>query len=417
VIALAATLPAVIVSPMAGALVDRWDRRRVMIVSDALAAAATLVIATLYMADRLEVWHILVVSALGSTAGAFQGPAYTASVTLLVPKEHYGRASGMAQMARAIAQVLSPALAGLLLLAIGLAGVILIDFGTFLFAVGTLMLVRIPRPQPSAEGAAQRRGLWREALQGWTYIRDRGGLLGMLLLFAALNFILGMVAALGTPMLLSFTTPDRLGAILSVGGLGMLVGSLVMSAWGGPRRCIHGVLGFLVIIGLGLVLVGLRPSAFWAGTGFFVALAAAPVVGGCSQAIWQRKVPADLQGRVFATRGMIAMAATPLAYLLSGPLADRFFNPWLLEGGLLADRVGRIVGVGPGRGIGLMFVIAGVLVALASLSGYLNPRLRRVEAELPDADSALQPDASPDTMPPTPPAPAPAPSLKAKAGP
>ena len=384
-IALAATLPAVLISPVAGALVDRWDRRRVMILADLLAALGTLALVALLLAHRLQVWHIFVLSALGSTMGAFQGPAYQASVTLLVPKEHYGRASGMAQMAQALGNILAPFLGGVLFVSIGLSGVIAIDFATFLFAVGTLLLVRIPRPAESEEGRARRGSLWREAGQGWSYIRERAGLRGMLILFAALNFILGMVNALAVPMLLSFSTPERLGGILSLSGFGMLLGSVAMSVWGGPRRKIHGVLAFMLFVGLGVMLVGFRPSEALVCAGFFLALATVPVVNGSAQAIWQSKVPADIQGRVFATRGMVSMAAMPLAYLISGPLADRFFGPMLLAGGRLADSVGTMIGVGPGRGIGLMFVLSGLLTIIVSAAAYLDPRLRNVEDELPDA--------------------------------
>ncbi len=391
-IALAATLPAVLVSPFAGVMVDRWDRRKVMIVSDSFAAAGTAVLALLYWNDALALWHILVASALGASMGAFQGPAYQASVTQLVPKEQYGRASGMAQMARAAANVLSPFLAGLLLVTLGVTGILIIDLGTFLVAVTTLLLVRIPKPAESKEGRAAKGSVWTEAWQGWSYIRVREGLFAMLLLFAALNFMLSAVNALTAPMLLSFTTPDKLGGILSLGGVGMLVGSVAMSIWGGPRRKIHGVLGFLILLGFGVAMVGLRPSAVMVTAGFFLAMACAPVINGSSQAIWQRKVPADIQGRVFATRGMVSMAAMPLAYLISGPAADLLFNPLLMEDGKLAASIGRIVGTGEGRGIGLMFVIAGLGAALASAAAYLNPRIRRVEEELPDAEPEEEPE-------------------------
>ncbi len=385
-IALAATLPAVLISPFAGVFVDRWDRRRVMIVSDSLAALTTSVLALLFWREALEFWHIIVASSLGACMGSFQGPAYQASVTLLVPKEQYGRASGMAQMARAMANVMAPFLAGMLMVSIGLTGILLIDLGSFVFAMLTLLIVRIPRPPTSEAGRAARGGVWSESRQGWSYIRAREGLFGMLLLFAALNFMLSTVNALTAPMLLSFTTPDRLGGILSLGGVGMLVGSIVMSVWGGPRRKIHGLLGYLIVLGFGVALVGLRPSPMIVTAGFFLVMICVPVVNGSSQAIWQRKVPADMQGRVFATRGMVSMAAMPLAYLVSGPLADHVFNPMLDEGGALVAELGRLIGVGPGRGIGLMFVLAGLGSTLASAAAYLNPRIRRVEEELPDAE-------------------------------
>lgn len=395
-IALAATLPAVLISPFAGVFVDRWDRRLVLIVSDSLAALMTAILALLYWREALELWHILVASSVGASMGAFQGPAYMASVTLLVPKDQYGRASGMAQMARAMAGVLAPFLAGLLMVSIGVTGILLIDLGSFLLAMVTLLIVRIPRPAESEAGKAAKGSVLRESLQGWNYIRAREGLFGMLMLFAALNFMLSAVNALTTPMLLSFTTPDRLGGILSLGGVGMLVGSIAMSIWGGPRRKIHGLLGYLILLGFGVALVGLRPSALVVTAGFFLVMVCVPVVNGSAQVIWQRKVPADIQGRVFATRGMVSMAAMPLAYLISGPMADHVFNPLLAEGGALVADFGHLFGVGPGRGIGLMFVAAGLGTSLVSALAYLNPRIRRVEEELPDAD--LPDDEEPDEV-------------------
>jgi hypothetical protein len=166
------------------------------------------------------------------------------------------------------------------------------------------------------------------------------------------------------------------------------VGSLLLSLWGGPRRKIHGVLGFLIVLGLGVALVGLRPSATLVTAGLFLAMVCAPIVNGSAQVIWQRKVPPALQGRVFATRGMVALAAAPLAYLISGPLADRVFGPLLQEGGALAGSLGRLLGTGPGRGIGLMFLLSGLATVALSALAYLNPALRHVESELPDIELA-----------------------------
>ncbi|MCP4550024.1 MAG: MFS transporter [bacterium] len=389
-VALAATLPAVLISPLAGALVDRWDRRTVMIVSDIAAACTTLVLAALLWVDCLQLWHILAMTALGSCFGSFQGPAYQASVTMLVPKEHFGRASGLAQMARALGNILSPLLAGALIMFIGLRGIIIIDFATFLFALGTLLAVRIPSPPVSEDAKKLAGSIWRESFQGWTYIRERSGLLAMLILFAMLNFILGMVSALNVPMMLSFTTEARMGAIISMASVGMLIGSIVMSAWGGSQRRVPGIMVNLFFVGLGVAVVGLRAHGMFVIAGYFLAMFCVPLAGGCAQVIWQNKVPADIQGRVFATRGMVSMAMMPVAYLISGPLADRVFTPMLLEGGRLADSVGRVIGVGPGRGIGFMFVLAGLLVSFTVVIAYLNPRLRNVEDELPD----MNPDQS-----------------------
>jgi hypothetical protein len=165
----------------------------------------------------------------------------------------------------------------------------------------------------------------------------------------------------------------------------MLAGSLAMSAWGGPKRRVLGVFGFEFLSGLCFMLIGLRPAFWTTAIGAFCAHVTIAVVSGSNQAIWQSKVEPSAQGRVFAAQHMVARAASPLAYLLAGPLADRVFEPLLAAGGPLAGSVGGIVGTGPGRGIGLLFIVMGFLKMAVSTAGYAHPRVRSVEDELPDA--------------------------------
>ena len=387
-IGLFTVLPNIVLSPLAGALVDRWDRRWAMILSDAGAGLCTLTMAFLFLTNRIEVWQIYLAAGASAAFGTFQWPAYSAATTLLVPKKHLGRANGMVQFGRAATEILAPALAGVLVLAIRVQGVLLIDFATFFFAVTTLLFVRFPRPETTTADQTRRGSLWREASYGWRFIAARHGLLGLLFLFAVVNFLWGMVGALIAPMILGFTTADVLGVIISVAGVGMLVGSLAMSAWGGPkRRRIDGVLHFELLSGLCFLLIGLRPSVWLVAVGAFVAHLTIAVIQGSNQAIWQSKVPPDVQGRVFATQQMIARSSAPLAYLVAGPLTDKLFEPLLAFGGPLAKSIGPITGVGPGRGIGLLFIVMGILKVMVTLGGYLYPRIRLVEDELPDAIS------------------------------
>ncbi|HEV7517835.1 MAG TPA: MFS transporter [Thermoanaerobaculia bacterium] len=384
-IALVTTLPAVLLSPLAGALIDRVNRRTAMIVSDSGAGLATLILALLLWRGHLELWEIYLLLAVSSTFGALQWPAFSAATTLLVPKRHLGRASGMVQMGEGAAAIVAPVLAGALVVSLGLESVVLIDFATFVFAVATLLCVRIPAPAVSAEGAQVRGSLWREALSGWSFIRERPGLLSLLVLFATLGVSLGMVQVLLPPLVLSFTSAAVFGRVASVAGLGMLAGSLVVSVWGGPKRRVAGILGFLLIKGAILFLGGWKPSAPLITVAAFVFLFLDPLLYASSQALWQSKVPPDLQGRVFAMRKMVGWSTLPLAYLFAGPLADRVFEPLLAAGGPLAGNVGRLIGVGKGRGIGLLFILLGCFVLITVLVALRNPRLRRVEQELPDA--------------------------------
>jgi DHA3 family macrolide efflux protein-like MFS transporter len=384
-IAVVTILPGILLSPLAGALVDRWDRRRVLILSDAGAGATTLVLALLLWQDRLELWHIYPLLSLGSAFGALQWPAFSAATTLLVPKEQLARASGLTQAGNALAEIAGPVLAGALVVSIGFTGVVLIDALTCLVAVSTLLLVRIPAAPVSQEGAALRGSLLREALAGWLYIRRRPGFLALLGLMAVTNFMLGIMQVLVSPMVLSFASPAALGRVLSVAGLGMLAGSLVASAWGGPRRRVAGILGFLLLEGLSLIAGGLQPSTVLIAGAGFAYLFAFPILTAASQALWQSKVEPDLQGRVFAVRRMVAWSTVPLAFALAGPLADRVFEPLLAASGPLAGTLGPWIGTGPGRGIGLLFIVLGVLVVGTVTIAASVPRLRRLEEEIPDA--------------------------------
>ncbi len=382
-------LPRILFSPLAGALADRWDRRLVMLLSDCGAGLSVLAVALLYFTHHLAVWHIYLATALGAACSAFQLPAYIAATTVLVPRQQLGRVNGLLQLGLATQDVLAPPIAGLLIVSLQIGGVLLIDVGTFAVAVLTLLLVRFPTPPVSAEGQAEKGALRREMLSGWTYIVRRPGLVGLLLFFVATSFLSGMIAALIYPLVLTFTSATALGLVISVAGSGMLLSSLVMSIWRGPQRRITWVLASEAIFGIGLCIMGLRPSTLLIALGACIAHISLPLNYVTNQTIWQAKVTPDAQGRVFAIRQMAGKAATPLAYLLAGPLADSVFNPLLTPHGALAGSIGQLIGIGPGRGIGLTFVLMGLLALLTTVAGWLSPRLRHIEEELPDASEAV----------------------------
>ncbi len=385
-ISLATMLPSLLVAPLVGALIDRWDRRWVMILADSGAGVCTAILAALMHFGHLRIGHIYLLMGASSLLRGFQVPAYLASISLLVPKEHLGRANGILQFESVTTYLLSPALAGWLMETIGVTGVMLIDLGTFLFAVLTLLSVRFPRVAPSveAEQSAQR-NLWHETLLGWKFIASREGLVGILTLFALGNYANLMTDTLMPPMLLEVSSPGTLGMVLSAGGLGMLCGTVLVSLWGGPRRRIHAVLGFKMLAGLAIILIGVLRSVPLIAMATFAYYFPFPLVNSNDQAIWQSKVPLHMQGRVFAIRRMLVRAMIPLAYLTAGPLADGIFKPLLSEGGALASSLGRYYGTGPERGIGLLIALMGLFIALLTLATTLNPRVRLVEDELPDA--------------------------------
>jgi MFS family permease len=385
-ITLFATLPNTLLSPLAGALIDRWGRRSVLLINNFGSGACTLILASLYWAGGLQIWHVYALVLASRCFGVFQLPAFSSATALLVPRKQLVRANGMAQLGPAAGQIGAPILASILMNVIGVGGVIFLDCCSFLFAAGTLLATRIPKPQASAAGQEGRGSLLYESFYGWTYIRKRPGLLGLLLFFAFANYCLVVVQILVTPLVLSFGSAGTLARVLTSGAVGAVVGGLALGVWGGGHslRRIPIILGFTLLQGATLLLGGLQPNAVLVAAAMAVALFALPVIRGSSEAIWQSKVPQDLQGRVFAIRRMIVGVAFPLAGASAGPLADRVFNPLLLPGGALADTVGRVIGVGPGRGIGLMFMTFGVLTLLSVAVVYACRPVRNVETDLPD---------------------------------
>jgi MFS family permease len=384
-LAVVAQLPGIIVSPLAGAVVDRLDRRWVMIVSDGVAALGTLLLRMLIVSESYQLWHIYAIVIFISTANHFQWPAYFSSISLMVPKRQLGFANGLIEMGRALSQIAAPFLAAVAVTLFDVTGVITFDLATYVFSLVTLLIVRIPKP-PLAVTSVQKKGsLLRGVIEGWQYLASRPGLLGILGLFAASNFLIGVVNLLTMPLALSITTTTMFGGLLSMGGISMLIGGLVMSAWGGPKRRIYGVLGFTLLQGLAIMIAGVAPALGFLVVASVLFYFAVPIVSACGSIIWQSKVPPQIQGRALAASGMVATCAIELAYLIAGPLADNVFEPAMAKGGFLAGSIGQLIGVGDGRGVALMFIIFGALCMLVAAGGYMHPRIRRLDEELPDA--------------------------------
>lgn len=380
-----AWLPGILLSPFVGVLADRWDRRLILIFSDLGAGVTVLVLSLLFFSGRIEVWHVYLMVLANASFSAFQLIVLPATVPLIVTKEHLGRANGMLQLGLALGQISGPILAGFLIDRIGFAGVILIDFSTLMLAVTVMSRAKIPKPEAGSEHLSDdHESSPRQISFGLRYLWAHPGLLALSLYFAAINFTIAMIQVLVTPLVLSFADVQTLGTVLSFGGTGMLIGGVLMSVWGGPRRRIRGILLFGLLQGTFLVVGGLRPSVPLVMGAIFGVLFCTPIIIGCSQVIWQTRVASVIQGRVFAARHMIASATQPIGILLAGPLADDLFEPLLLSGGALTPSLGAWIGVGPGRGTALLVITLGLLTLLCTLAASVYPRLRRLERELPE---------------------------------
>lgn len=380
-------LPMALLSPLAGVTADRYDRRTILIITDVIQGVTTLFIGILYFLDILTIWPIYAAIALASAAQAFQKPAWSASISMIVPKAQLGRASGMGRLSQAIGRFVAPAAGGALILTIGLGGIILIDTVTFLFAIATLLRVTIPMPdqagQVNADTAQESR--WQDFVFGWRYLTERRGLFTFVIIISLLNLFVNFSGTLLTPMALTMTDAATVGIMISIMSSGMLIGALIMSVWGGPQKRMGLFLLVLTIQGGAVFAIGLQPSLMLITAASFAMMLCFALISTLLGPILQTKVAPHVQGRVFAIVGFLGMILEPLGQLAIGPLTDNIFEPAMAEGGRLAAILGPIIGSGPGRGMAAVFLLTGTFIILTGLYGFLNPHVRNLEEELPDA--------------------------------
>lgn len=378
-------LPKVIISPFAGVLIDRWNRRSAMIMSDLGTGLITIGILALVWTDNLAVWQIYLALVATSSLNAFQQPAYTAAISQLVPPDKLSQANGMVQASFAIAKIASPAIAGLLLNYFGLETILCIDIVTFSIAIVTLISVKFPHfKRFTRKKSKVVHQVMADALAGWNYIVLRPGLLRLVCFIAISYFTMGMIEVVLWPLLYQPGSTEQLGFVLSIGGCGMLVGSVLMSVWSGPNNRVKAIIGFVGFQGLIVLIGGLKISPVVLAFGIFGYLFSQPIIVSCNQAIWQSKVPSRLQGRVFALQQTLERSLAICAYLLAGPLVDNVLNPLMAEGGIVAQMIGKVINTGLGQGVTLLLVILGIINLMVVAIAYREPRLRLLEKELPD---------------------------------
>ncbi|MGC9347091.1 MAG: MFS transporter [Anaerolineae bacterium] len=401
-------VPMVVFTPLVGVLVDRANRKLMMMLSDLAAALNTLIVLLLFTTGNLEIWHLYITAFIGGTFQGFQWPAYSAAISTMLNKKDYTRANAMLDIAGNSSAVFAPMIAGALIgpLSVwvvrnlpsvaasatgqpGIVALLALDLISAAFAIGTLLFVHIPQPTVSESGQGATGSFFQQAIFGLNYILARPSLLGLQLVFLLGNFFHALGFSVGDPMILARTNSDEIifGAIQTAGALGGIAGGLIISAWGGFKRRVHGVLLGWVLAGLAMAGTGLSRSLLpWLIT-VFVGMALTPLINSSNQAIWQSKVPPDIQGRVFATRRLIAWLVAPVSQYVAGPLADRFFEPYFLADPNATPLFG-ILGKGPGAGMGLQIALTGLFAALIGAAGYLFPTVRNAEDRLPDHDAA-----------------------------
>lgn len=380
--------PFLLLSPVAGVMIDRYSRKTMMMVSDLCAGIATVTILILHSSGNLELWHIYVSMVLQGMGNTFQWPAYSAAVSTMVDKKQLGRVNGMMSLMESGPQVLGPIMAAALLPFVGLTGILVADIVTFTGALLILLFVKIPRHAVQHTHIS----FWKDALFGFRYIFSKPSLLGLQTIFFAGNFCYGIAAALFAPMILARTANNSvvLGSVQSSSAIAAVAGGIAMTVWGGFKKRIHGVLlGWFLSCFFGVALFGLGQSiTFWIITAMTASFFS-PLINGSNQAIWQAKVAYEVQGRVFSARRLIAWLASPLTPVIAGVLADKYFEPSMQSDTLMRTVFSPVFGNGSGAGMGIIIFIFGLGAAVAGLSGYIIPAIHNVENLLPDHDVNL----------------------------
>jgi len=387
-VAFFSTGPSIVLGGFAGALADRFDRRSLMLIANIGFAACSGLLLLSFGSGAFRLWHLYALTLGASVFAALERPAFQASIAMLVPDSRRDRANAIRQVTGSAAGVIAPAVAGMLYALVGVAGSITVDIATFIAAIGVLAIVRIPRPTETAEGREMRAAVWGQVFDGFRYLAARPALLGFCGYISTVNFVASVAMVLLTPYVLARTGSAQLfGVVMAVMSAGGIAGALVISAGGRMGSRMNTVMLGVVAASLFLGLTGAAREALTISSSLFLMLFALAFTDAPFWSILQAKVAPDLQGRVFAAYLQVIMLMAPLAFLVAGPLADRVFEParrlpiW--------QRAGWLVGVGPGAGMGMMFVVAGALILALSLAVYAIPAVRRLESDLPDHAAAV----------------------------
>jgi DHA3 family macrolide efflux protein-like MFS transporter len=344
---LVALIPEIVLGPIAGAYVDRWNRRYVMIVADGFVALASLWLAYMFWIDAVAVWHVYVIMFIRALGGAFHWPAMQASISLMVPQEQLTRVNGLNQTLQGVLNIAGPPLGALLMELLPLQGVMLVDVGTALLAITPLLFVFIPQPK-KADAGTDKTSVWADIVAGLRYIRSWPGL--MALIGWAMILKIAMTPAFSLlPLLVSDHFKGgaaQLSLLEAVAGVGIVVGGLALSVWGGFRRQIYTIVLGMAGLGLGFLVLGLTPATlFWlaVGSAFVIGLTI-PLIDGPLMAIVQATVAPEVQGRVLTLMGSLLWITSPLSLAVAGPISDTVgLQVWYLLAGLLCGGSALIV--------------------------------------------------------------------------
>jgi len=375
-VTLLAFLPSLLLGPVAGVLADRYDRRLLMVLGDSLSALGLVFILVGMLQGEAQLWQICVGVTISSVFSSLLDPAYKATVTDLLTEDQYTKASGLVQVASSAKYLISPIIAGFLLTVADIKLLLVIDICTFFVTVVATLVVRSGL---ASKKSAQSQSFVREIKAGWDAVSQNKGVFALVIMASVLTFFLGFIEMLSLPMILAFSDTSVAGTLETIAASGMLVSSVLIGILPIKQGYVKLLSISLLGEGLFMALFGLRENIVLIGISGFLFFAMMPFANASLDFLVRTNIENSVQGRAWALIGLISQFGFVAAYAFSGVLADYVFTPLLLDGGALADSVGRITGTGSGRGTGLLILVAGTLLCVTAVIVYRMPSIRKLE--------------------------------------
>lgn len=371
-------LPSFILLPFGGVLADRFDRKKMMILGDAGAIIGLLFILLVMLSGNIELWHIYIGVAMSSVFAAIQSPAYKAAVSDMVSEELYSQASGLIQLSGSAQYLISPIIAGLLMSVSDIKLILVIDIMTFVIAVAAVFMIKKRDTTPKKH---EKHKAFYDLADSFRYLLSQKGILWLVLLTSVVCFYIALLQSLFGPMMLTLTDSKTLGIALSASASGMIVSGLFIGIFGINKSKVSILSLFLMLAGIFYALIGIVTTVALIIIFGFLFFSALPFVNTSMEVLIRRNVDNEKQGRVWSIIYAISQVGYLLAFGSAGFLADHLFNPMFYPDGMLARTVGLIIGTGPGRGIGFMFILSGLLVSILALIIGRVKKIRSLELE------------------------------------
>jgi MFS family permease len=370
-------LPPFLLKPYGGVLADRYDRKLMMILGDLGATIGLLFIFYFMWKGNIQLWQIYLGISVSSIFSAFQEPSYKALVTDLLPEEKYAKASGLMQLATSAQYLISPFLAGILITLIDIEYIFLIDTSTLIISSSIVVLIR--KALGGIKETKAQQNFITEFKEGVKEFYKNKGVVNLVLTITAVLFFVGLLQALLVPMLLNLTKIEIVGIAQSVSASGMIIGSLFIGLFGSKSQYVRMLSISLFIAGIFFANLGMSTSIVFITVAGFLFFATLPFINTSIEILIRKNIDNAKQGRVWSIVSMVTYLGSIVAFALAGFLADKFFIPLLEENGLLIDSIGKLIGVGNGRGIALMFIVSGIMISVIAILIHRNKKIKRLE--------------------------------------